>query len=131
VKPSNEIEELARAVIDCGYHIHVEFGPGLFESVYEAVLEHRLARSGLAVERQKAVAVKTDGLLLPDAFRIDLLVGGKLIVEIKCAERLLTIHNMQLLTYLRLTNLPLGLLVNFGQETFKSGVKRIINNHAE
>ena len=126
-----DIERLATETVDCGYHIHVDLGPGLMESVYEAVLEHRLTKKGIRVERQKPIAIKTDGLVLPNAFRADLLLEDKLIIEIKSLEKLATIHNMQLLTYLRLMNLRLGLLINFGEETFKTGVKRIINNHAQ
>ncbi len=117
-------------VVDCGLKIHIDLGPGLMESVYEAVLGHRLVRMGLAVERQKAVSIHVDGLTLPDAFRADLLVESKLLLELKSAEKLVTIHNMQTLTYLRLMNLPLGLLLNFGGESFKQGIRRIVNNHA-
>jgi GxxExxY protein len=128
---SEEIERLASIVVDCGLKIHIELGPGLMESVYEAVLENRLRKAGLLVERQKAISIKVDGLTLPDAFRADLLIERKLLLELKSAEKLTTIHNMQLLTYLRLLNLPLGLLLNFGGESFKQGIKRIINNHAK
>jgi GxxExxY protein len=128
---SDEIERLASIVIDAGLKIHIEVGPGLLESVYEVVLENRLRKMGLEVERQKAVAIMVDGLSLPDAFRADLLVEDKLLIELKSTEKLVTIHNMQTLTYLRLMNLPLGLLLNFGGESFKQGIKRIINNHAK
>lgn len=128
---SDDIERLASIVIDCGLKVHIELGPGLMESVYEAVLENRLRKLGLTVERQKAISIKVDGLILPDAFRADLLIEYTLLIELKSAEKLATIHNMQLLTYLRLMNLPLGLLLNFGGETFKQGIKRIINNHAK
>jgi GxxExxY protein len=128
---SDNIERLASIVIDAGLKIHIEVGPGLLESVYEVVLENRLRKMGLAVERQKAVAIMVDGLTLPDAFRADLLVEDKLLIELKSTEKLATIHNMQTLTYLRLMNLPLGLLLNFGGESFKQGIKRIINNHAK
>jgi GxxExxY protein len=128
---SDDIERLASIAIDCGLKVHIELGPGLMESVYEAVLEHRLAKTGLIVERQKAITIHVDGLTLPDAFRADLLIENKLLLELKSAEKLATIHNMQTLTYLRLMNLPLGLLLNFGGETFKQGIKRIINNHAK
>ena len=127
---SDDIERLASIVIDCGLKVHIELGPGLMESVYEAVLENRLRKLGLAVERQKAISIKVDGLILPDSFRADLLIENTLLLELKSVEKLSTIHNMQLHTYLRLMNLPLGLLLNFGGETFKQGIKRIINNHA-
>jgi GxxExxY protein len=128
---SEDIERLASIVVDCGFKVHIEIGPGLMESVYEAILENRLRKVGLQVERQKAISIKVDGLILPDAFRADLLIEGVLLLELKSIEKLATIHNMQLLTYLRLLNLPLGLLLNFGGESFKQGVKRIINNHAK
>lgn len=127
---SEEIEQLASVVVDCGLKIHIELGPGLIESVYESVIEHRLLKMGIKVERQKAIGIHVDGLTLPDAFRADLLIEGKLLLELKSTEKLAVIHNMQLLTYLRLMNLPLGLLMNFGGETFKQGIRRIINNHA-
>ncbi len=127
---SDDIERLASVVIDCGLKVHIELGPGLLESAYEAVLEHRLTKIGLAVERQKAIGIQIDGLTLPDAFRADLLIENKVLLELKSVEKLATIHNMQTLTYLRFMNLPLGLLLNFGGESFKQGIKRIINNHA-
>ncbi len=126
----DEIEMLAKRAIDDGLKIHIELGPGLMESVYEAVFENRLRRQGFFVERQKSIAVVVDGLTLPDAFRADLLIEGKLLIELKSVERLTNLHMMQTLTYLRLINLPLGLLLNFNGETFKQGIKRIINNHA-
>ena len=127
---SDDIERLATIVIDCGLKIHIEIGPGLLESAYEAILEHRLTKMGLLVERQKAIGIHIDGLTLPDAFRADLVIENKLLLELKSVEKLINIHNMQTLTYLRLMNLPLGLLLNFGGESFKQGIKRIINNHA-
>jgi GxxExxY protein len=122
-----DIEELARTAIDCGFHIHKKLGPGLLESVYEAVLAARLARSGLLVERQKPIAIEFEGLSIVDGFRADLVVEGRLIVEVKSVERPAPIHAKQLLTYLRLTGQPLGLLMNFGCETFREGVKRVVN----
>jgi GxxExxY protein len=124
------IERLATQVIDCGFKTHIDLGPGLLESAYESVLENRLRRLGLLVERQKPIAVVVDGLTLPDAFKADLLVDGKLLLELKSVEQLSNLHAMQTLTYLRLMNLPLGLLLNFNTELFKNGIKRIMNNHA-
>jgi GxxExxY protein len=122
-----DIEELARATIDCGFHIHKKLGPGLLESVYEAVLAAKLEHRGLFVERQKPIAVKFEGLSIVDGFRADLLIEGRLIVEVKSVERTAPLHAKQLLTYLRLTEQPLGLLMNFGCETFREGVKRVVN----
>ena len=124
-----DVEELARIAVDCGFKIHSDLGPGLLESVYETVLAASLARSGLAVERQKMIPIEYDGLALAEGFRADLLVGGTLIIEIKSVERLMPVHGKQLLTYLRLAKQPLGLLINFGAATFREGIKRVVNNH--
>jgi GxxExxY protein len=125
------IEELARIAVDCGLHIHKELGPGLLESVYEAILAERLRRSGCAVERQKLLPVTFDGVTLPDGFRVDLLVGGKLIIEVKSVERLAPVHSKQLLTYIRLAKQPVGLLMNFGGDTFREGLRRVVNGPAD
>jgi GxxExxY protein len=122
-----DIEELARQAIDSGFRIHKSLGPGLLESVYEAVLAASLGREGLRVERQKPIAIRFDGLDIADAFRADLLVEGVLIIEVKSLERCAPVHAKQLLTYLRLTEQPLGLLMNFGCETFRNGLKRVVN----
>jgi GxxExxY protein len=127
---NDDIERLATQVIDCAFKTHVDLGPDLLESAYEAVLENHLRRLKFSVERQKPVAIVVDGLTLPDAFKIDLLAEGVLVIELKSVEQLSNLHAMQTLTYLRLMNLPLGLLVNFNTELFKHGVKRVINNHA-
>jgi len=124
-----DIEELARLAIDCGIEIHKELGPGLLESVYEAVLAASLLRRGVSVDRQKPVQIEYDGLKLGEGFRVDVLVEGQLIIEIKSIERLAPVHGKQLLTYLRLAKLPLGLLMNFGGETFREGIKRVVNDH--
>jgi GxxExxY protein len=125
-----DIEELARLAVDCGFKIHKDLGPGLLESVYEAVMAASLARRGLSVERRKPIAIEYEGLAFGEAFRADLLVEGRLILEIKSSDRLAPVHSKQLLTYLRLAKQPLGLLMNFGCETFREGVKRVVNNHS-
>jgi GxxExxY protein len=102
-------------------------GPGLLESAYEAILADQLARCGVAVERQKAIPIKYDGVALAEGFRADLLLEGRLLVELKSVERLSPLHSKQVLTYLRLLDLPLGILINFGGATFKEGVRRIAN----
>jgi GxxExxY protein len=127
---ARDVEDLATIIVDCGYHLHREVGPGLLESVYEAVLANRLEKAGLGVQRQLPIAIEIDGVKFPDAFRADILVEDSLLVEIKSVERLANIHIKQTLTYLRLINQPLGLLINFGGLTFQEGVKRIMNNHA-
>lgn len=123
------VEELAAIAVDCGLNIHKELGPGLLESVYEAVLGASLVRRGLAVERQKPIFIEFDGMELGEGFRADLMVEGQLIIEIKSADRLAPVHGRQLLTYLRLAKRPVGLLMNFGAETFREGLRRVVNNH--
>lgn len=125
----HNIEELSVVVVDAAYHIHCELGPGLLESVYETVLANALAQRGLSVERQKIVTFEYDGITFDDGLRLDLLVNNKLVVEVKSVEKFAQVHPKQLLTYLRLLHLPLGLLINFGAPTFKEGCKRIVNNH--
>jgi GxxExxY protein len=126
-----DIEELVRLAIDCGFKIHKDLGPGLLESVYEAVLAACLTRKGLKVDRQTPIDIRYDGLVFAEGFRADLLVEGRLIVEIKSIDRLAPLHGKQVLTYLRLLKQPLGLLMNFGGATFREGVRRIVNNHTD
>ena len=126
-----DIEELARTAIDCGFHIHKELGPGLLESVYEMILAERLSRSGCKVERQKLLPVEFDGLRLSEGYRVDLLVDGRLIIEVKSVERLAPVHSKQLLTYVRLARQRVGLLMNFGGATFREGLQRIVNGPAD
>jgi iron complex transport system substrate-binding protein len=123
------VEELAAAAVDCGFHIHKELGPGLLESVYEAVLAQALRQHGLLVEQQRPVPIKFREMTFSDAFRADLIVENLLVIEVKSVERNAPVHAKQLLTYLRLMKQPLGLLMNFGCETFKDGVKRVVNGH--
>jgi GxxExxY protein len=125
-----EIEEVVSVAIDCGFHLHKELGPGVLESVYEALLAERLKRRGLSVERQKALPISFDGVALREGFRVDLLVDGQLIIEVKSVERLAPLHSKQLLTYIRLAKQPVGLLMNFGGETFREGLRRIVNGAA-
>jgi iron complex transport system substrate-binding protein len=125
------IEELAAVAVDHGLSIHRELGPGLLESVYETVLAARLTRSGFRAERQRPVAVACDGLIFPDAFRVDIVVEDRLIIEVKSVEALARVHAKQLLTYLRLSHRPLGLLMNFGATTFRDGLRRIVNDHQD
>ena len=122
-------DALTGAVIDECIRIHRELGPGLLESVYETVLAGALQRRGLEVDRQVPVDIEYDGLRFAAAFRIDLLVSGTLIVEIKSVEGLSNLHAKQLLTYLRLTKRTVGLLLNFSGETMKEGIRRVVNNH--
>lgn len=125
------LEALASTVIDTALSVHVDVGPGLLESVYEQLLANRLKLQGFTINRQLPVGATIDGLDFPEAFRIDLLVQGELLVEIKSIEKLAPIHAKQTLTYLRLMQLPLGLLINFGGITLKEGIKRVVNNYRQ
>lgn len=125
----DDLEDIARTVVDCGYHLHRDLGPGLLESAYEALMAEALRQSGLAVERQVGVRLSYRGVVVDNAFKIDLLVERRLVVELKSIERLMPVHGKQVLTYLRLMDLPLGLLMNFGQATFKDGLKRVANDY--
>ena len=124
-----DIDEVSGIVVDECYHIHTGLGPGLLESVYEAVLARRLERRGLKVERQKSVTFEFYGMIFSDGLRTDLIVDDQLVVELKSVEQMAPVHPKQLLTYLRLLDLRVGLLVNFGAPTLKEGLKRIVNNY--
>lgn len=124
-----DLEAISGDVIDAAIGLHRELGPGLLESVYEMLLASELTSRGYTVERQKPIDVEYKGNRFEAAFRIDLLVEGKLLVEIKSVERLNGAHSKQLLTYLRLTNRPVGLLINFSGETLKEGLKRVVNHY--
>ncbi|MEO5640778.1 MAG: GxxExxY protein [Sphingomicrobium sp.] len=124
-----DIDRLTGEVLDLSIRIHRDLGPGLLETVYETVLAGKLAALGHAVERQKAVDIEYDDLRFAGAFRIDILVDGKLIIEGKSIERLSAVHAKQVLTYLRLTKQPVGLLINFGGATLKEGFRRLVNNY--
>jgi iron complex transport system substrate-binding protein len=123
-----QIDDITGAIVDASVQIHRDLGPGLFESVYEVLLRCELMRRGLRTERQRVISFSYDGVEILEAFRADLLVEELVIVEIKSLERMAPVHAKQLLTYLRLTNLRVGLLLNFGAETMKEGLKRVVNN---
>jgi len=122
-----QLDDITGAVVDSALKIHQGLGPGLLESVYEAVLARALERRGFAVERQKPIRFEYDGMIFDEGFRTDLLVESCVIVEIKSVEKLAPVHGKQLLTYLRLTHLSVGLLVNFGAATLKEGLHRVVN----
>lgn len=122
-------DPITAEIVDASYTLHVALGPGLLESVYEAILARDLERRGLRVERQKLVSFEYDGMHFEDALRTDLLVNDSVVVEIKSVERLLPVHPKQVLTYLRLLNLQVGLLINFGAPTMKEGLHRIVNGY--
>ena len=121
--------EIGKVVIDCAVKLHQSLGPGLLEAVYEAVLADTLERRGLAVERQKSIPIEFDGMVFDEGFRADLIVNGLVILELKSIEKIHPVHKKQLLTYLKLTNLKLGYLLNFGAELMKHGITRIINGN--
>jgi len=119
--------EIATAIVNAAFKIHKTLGPGLFESVYEAALEFELRKRGLRVTQQVGLPVHYEEVKLELGFRVDLIVDEKVIVEIKSVKVLAPVHKKQLLTYLRLTNLRLGLLINFNVELIKHGIQRVIN----
>jgi iron complex transport system substrate-binding protein len=111
--------------------LHRDLGPGLLENVYESLLFEGLRRDGLAVLRQQAVPVSHEGIVIENGFRYDLLVEDKLLIEVKSTERHAAVHAKQVITYLRLMDLRLGLLMNFGMGTFKEGCQRLVNSYAK
>ncbi|MFN3388375.1 MAG: GxxExxY protein [Allosphingosinicella sp.] len=125
-----DIEGLAKTAIDCGFRVHEDIGPGLLETAYEAFLAASLTERGLRVEVQQPVPVTYRGVTIREAFRADILVERALVIEVKSVERLAPVHAKQLLTYLRLMDLPLGLLMNFGADLFRNGLKRVINDRS-
>lgn len=118
--------ELAQVVIEIGFQIHRKWGPGLLESVYETLMVYHLRANGFFVEQQKEIPFAEDGVNLSAGFRADLIVENKLIVELKSIERTAPVHSKILLTYLRLTGLKLGLLMNFGEALLRDGISRVI-----
>jgi len=120
--------EISKIIVNACYKIHSQLGAGLFESVYERILLVELEKEGLFVERQKNIPVIWDGEQIEQGFKADLIVENKVIIEIKSVENLAPVHHKQLLTYLKLTGLKLGLLVNFNESLIKDGITRIVNN---
>lgn len=119
--------EIAKIVVNTSLSIHRSLGPGLFESVYQRVLAYELRKAGLKVETETPVPLEWDGNILDESFRADMIVEGKLLLELKSLEKLSPVHKKQVLTYLRLLDLRLGLLLNFGAELMKEGIHRIAN----
>lgn len=122
-----ELDDITGAIVDAALKIHMELGPGLLESVYEALLARALRKRGFQIERQKPIRFEYDGMVFDEGFRVDLLAEGVVIVELKSVEKLAPVHGKQVLTYLRLMDLSVGLLVNFGAATLKEGLQRIVN----
>ena len=123
--------EIAKEVVDAAYQIHRRLGPGLLETVYEVVLAHELNRRGLRVARQQPISIKYDSITFDEAFRADMIVEELVILELKSVESVSAVHKKQLLTYLRLANKRLGLLINFGADLIKNGITRIANGLPE
>ena len=123
--------EIAREIVNAAFKVHTRLGPGLLESVYETVLAYELTSRGLRVVRQQPTPVVYDEIKMDDGFRADLLVESRVIVELKSLEVIAPVHKKQLLTYLRLSDRRLGLLINFGSELIKDGITRVVNNLAE
>ncbi len=125
-----ELDDITGIIIDSTIKIHKDIGPGLLESVYETILARELDRRGLKVERQKIIRFEYDDMIFEEGFRTDLLVDSRIVLELKSVEKLAPVHNKQLLTYLRLMNLSVGLLINFGAATLKEGLNRVVNNYS-
>ena len=121
-----EIENIFRKVLDCSFKVHTELGPGLLESAYEECLYYELVQLGIKVEKQKALPLLYKEIKLDAGYRVDLLVEGSIIVEIKSVDALAEIHLAQILTYMKLSGCKLGLLVNFNVSHLKNGIKRVI-----
>jgi GxxExxY protein len=123
------VDIVSAEVVDAAYHLHKGLGPGLLESVYEQLLAKDLARRGLVVERQRVVPFEYDGLVFEGGLKVDLLVNECLVVEVKAVEKLHPVHERQTYTYLRLMNLQVALLLNFGALLMKDGIHRIVNGY--
>lgn len=126
----HDIEHLITTAMDCGFAIHRAIGPSLLESAYETLMAAALGKRGLRVKRQKPISLNFEGIQIDDVYRVDLLVEDQLIIELKSVERLSPVHQKQLLTYLRITGRPLGLLMNFGEDLLMNGISRVINNRS-
>ena len=120
--------EIAKQIVDAAYQIHTKLGPGLLESVYEAVMAYELKKRSLNFVRQQPIPIIYESVHLPEGFRADLIVENKVIIELKSVEIIAPVHKKQLLTYLRLTNKRLGLLINFNTDLIKNGITRLVNN---
>ena len=124
-----ELDDITAEIVDAAVKLHVRLGPGLLESVYEAVLARELVRRGLSIQRRKPIGFEFDGVWFEEGLRVDLLVNGLVVVELKSVEKVAPVHAKQVLTYLRLLDLRVGLLINFGAATMKEGLQRIVNDY--
>ena len=123
--------EITGQIVDAAYKIHTTLGPGLLESVYEAVLVYELVKRGLHVARQQPIPIVYETVHLEEGFRADLIVEGRVIVELKAIEAIARVHKKQVLTYLRLSRKRVGLLINFNVNLIKEGITRLVNNLPE
>jgi GxxExxY protein len=123
--------EIGRLVVDAAIGVHRELGPGLLESVYEVILAHQLRQRGLRAERQVPIPIEYQGVKFDEAFRADILVDGKVVLELKSVEQVTRVHKKQLQTYLRLAGFRLGFLLNFGEDLMKKGITRAVNGLAD
>jgi len=123
--------EMGRIVVDCAVKVHMRLGPGLLENVYETVLSYEIQNRGLSIQRQVPVPITYDNILFNNAFRADLIVDDKVILELKSVECITKVHKKQLLTYLRLSGRKVGYILNFGEVLMKDGISRIINGKLE
>lgn len=123
--------EIAREIVDAAYKVHTTLGPGLYESVYETVLAYEISKRGMTVERQLPIPITYEHMEFDEGFRADLMVNQKVILELKSVETILPVHKKQLLTYLRLADKRLGLLLNFGAPLIKDGIFRVVNGLKE
>ena len=123
--------EIGRIIVDCAVRLHMALGPGLLESVYEVLLAHLIQETGLKIKRQVPISIEFQGIQFDEGFRADLVVEDKVIIELKSVERIIKAHEKQVLTYLKLTGMKLGYLLNFGEAFMKDGIHRIINGVIE
>jgi GxxExxY protein len=121
-----ELNQISEVIVDAAYHVHRALGPGLLESVYEVILADALRARGLTAERQKPITIRFGGKTFDEGFRADLVVEGQVIVELKSVEQLARVHKKQVLTYLKLSGLKMGLLINFGGELLKGNIERLV-----
>jgi len=126
---AGDLKGLTGAIVDTAFRLHVGLGPGLLESVYQSILARDLKRRGLQVDTERIVSFEYDGMRFDSGLRVDLLIENSIVVELKSVEHLSPVHPKQLLTYLRLLRLPVGLLINFGAARLKDGIRRVANGY--
>ena len=129
VQKPRDIDEITGMIVDAAFKVHTGLGPGLLESVYEAVLAKELTKRGLRVERQRSVPFEYDGITFDEGLRVDILVEDRVVIELKSVEKLAPVHPKQVLTYLKLLKLPVGFLINFSAPSMKEGLQRIVNQY--